>query len=45
MGAFDWQLGTLHSELQLQETGRDITYVIAILMSRFTLHTLEQVFA
>ncbi|KAF8351196.1 BING4CT-domain-containing protein [Amanita rubescens] len=27
VGAFDWQLGTLHSELQLQETCRDITFL------------------
>ena len=24
---FDWQMGTIHAELQLQETCRDITFV------------------
>lgn len=27
VATFDWQTGTMHSELQLQETCRDITYV------------------
>lgn len=27
VATFDWMTGTLHSELQLQETCRDITYV------------------
>lgn len=27
VATFDWQTGTLHTELQLQETCRDITYV------------------
>ncbi|KAF8631164.1 hypothetical protein AX15_002503 [Amanita polypyramis BW_CC] len=27
VGAFDWQIGTLHSELQLQETCSDITFL------------------
>lgn len=26
VSTFDWQTGTVHSELQLQETCRDITY-------------------
>lgn len=26
VATFDWQTGTMHSELQLQETCRDITY-------------------
>ena len=25
VSTFDWQIGTLHTELQLQETCRDIT--------------------
>jgi U3 small nucleolar RNA-associated protein 7 len=28
VATFDWQTGTMHSELQLQETCRDITYVL-----------------
>ena len=28
VATFDWQTGTLHSELQLKETVRDITYII-----------------
>ena len=28
VATFDWMTGTLHSELQLQETCRDITYVL-----------------
>ena len=28
VGTFDWQVGTLHAELQLKETCRDITYAI-----------------
>ena len=27
VATFDWQTGTMHAELQLQETCRDITYV------------------
>lgn len=27
VAAFDWQTGTLHTELQLQETCRDITFL------------------
>ena len=27
IAVFDWQTGTLHAELQVQETCRDITYV------------------
>ena len=27
VATFDWQTGTLHSELQLRETCRDITFV------------------
>jgi hypothetical protein len=27
VATFDWQTGTLHAELHLQETCRDITYV------------------
>ena len=27
VATFDWQTGTIHAELQLQETCRDITYV------------------
>lgn len=27
VATFDWQMGTLHSELQLRETCRDITFV------------------
>lgn len=30
VATFDWMTGTLHSELQLQETCRDITYVFSI---------------
>lgn len=26
VSTFDWQTGTVHAELQLQETCRDITY-------------------
>lgn len=29
VSTFDWQTGTLHAELQLQETVRDITWVIS----------------
>lgn len=28
VATFDWQTGAIHAELQLQETCRDITYVI-----------------
>lgn len=28
VATFDWQTGALHAELQLQETCRDITYVL-----------------
>jgi U3 small nucleolar RNA-associated protein 7 len=31
VSTFDWQTGTMHAELQLQETCRDITYVFSIL--------------
>jgi len=27
LATFDWKTGTLHAELQVQETCRDITYV------------------
>src|SRR6266404_3674875 len=29
VSTFDWQTGTIHSELQLRETCRDITYVLS----------------
>jgi U3 small nucleolar RNA-associated protein 7 len=29
IATFDWQTGTIHSELQLRETCRDITYVLS----------------
>lgn len=35
VATFDWQTGTLHTELQLQETCRDITYVSGILLSLY----------
>lgn len=31
VATFDWQTGTMHAELQLQETCRDITYVACYL--------------
>jgi U3 small nucleolar RNA-associated protein 7 len=31
VATFDWQTGTMHAELQLQETCRDITYVVCYL--------------
>ena len=31
VATFDWQTGTMHAELQLQETCRDITYVPCLL--------------
>jgi U3 small nucleolar RNA-associated protein 7 len=31
VATFDWRTGTMHSELQLRETCRDITYVLALL--------------
>ncbi|KAH9979780.1 BING4CT-domain-containing protein [Russula compacta] len=33
VATFDWQTGTMHSELQLRETCRDITYVLSTLSS------------
>ena len=33
VATFDWQTGTMHSELQLQETCRDITYVLLFFSS------------
>jgi U3 small nucleolar RNA-associated protein 7 len=30
VSTFDWQTGTMHSELQLRETCRDITYVLLL---------------
>lgn len=48
VGTFDWQTGTLHAELQLKETCRDITFVVppvsllyiqsVLLLSRRFLH-------
>jgi len=35
VATFDWQTGTLHSELQLRETCRDITFVHQKLTLRF----------
>lgn len=32
VAAFDWRTGTIHAELQLQETCRDITYVDLMLL-------------
>jgi U3 small nucleolar RNA-associated protein 7 len=33
VATFDWQTGTMHSELQLRETCRDITYVLLLFLS------------
>lgn len=35
VATFDWQAGTLHSELQLRETCRDITFVHRKLTPKF----------
>ena len=35
VATFDWQTGTMHSELQLRETCRDITFVCQKLTLRF----------
>jgi U3 small nucleolar RNA-associated protein 7 len=34
VATFDWQTGTMHSELQLRETCRDITYVLFLVLKR-----------
>ena len=43
VATFDWQTGTLHSELQLGETCRDITYVISLSLLMILLRTISQV--
>ena len=41
VATFDWQTGTLHSELQLGETCRDITYVRHIVLHFVCMLTTE----
>jgi U3 small nucleolar RNA-associated protein 7 len=44
VATFDWQAGTLHAELQLQETCRDITYIHLCSCHGFYIHVQSRFF-